>query len=162
MESTVGLPARRGLKGTSIQAIADATGHSKAGILNRFAERRPVRQVRIQVHAVGVNPADTLIRSGAAALPTSTPLRSGSRCRGHHRRSGSRKRWRIGDEVTTFQLGRILPLEGSGNSHGTGPEKQSNYSPSAADRQQGTHRHRRSSRHGHSWLRQHLRAQPRP
>jgi AcrR family transcriptional regulator len=39
LDVTAGLLARRGMKGTSIQAVADATGYSKAGILNRFTSK---------------------------------------------------------------------------------------------------------------------------
>ncbi|MFD8337485.1 TetR/AcrR family transcriptional regulator [Streptomyces solisilvae] len=57
LDVAAGLLARRGVKGTSIQAVADATGYSKAGILNRFTSKgtligKSVEQCRSQTHDV--------------------------------------------------------------------------------------------------------------
>jgi AcrR family transcriptional regulator len=53
LDVAAGLLARRGVKGTSVQAVADATGYSKAGILNRFTSKdalldKSVQQCRSQ------------------------------------------------------------------------------------------------------------------
>jgi AcrR family transcriptional regulator len=39
LDVTAGLIARRGMKDTAVQAVADETGYSKAGILNRFESK---------------------------------------------------------------------------------------------------------------------------
>lgn len=48
LDIAAGLLARRGVKGTSIQAVADAAGYSKAGILNRFASKDALIERAIQ------------------------------------------------------------------------------------------------------------------
>ncbi|GHF68297.1 AcrR family transcriptional regulator [Amycolatopsis bartoniae] len=57
LDIAAGLLARRGVKGTSIQAVADATGYSKAGILNRFTSKdalieRAIQQCESQTRVV--------------------------------------------------------------------------------------------------------------
>ena len=39
LDVTAGLIARRGIKDTAVQAVADAAGYSKTGILNRFPSK---------------------------------------------------------------------------------------------------------------------------
>ena len=39
LDATAGLIARRGIKDTAVQAVADAAGYSKTGILNRFPSK---------------------------------------------------------------------------------------------------------------------------
>jgi AcrR family transcriptional regulator len=48
LDVAAGLLARRGVKGTSIQAVADATGYSKAGILNRFTSKDALLEKAVQ------------------------------------------------------------------------------------------------------------------
>jgi AcrR family transcriptional regulator len=40
LDVTAGLIARRGVKDTAVQAVADATGYSKTGIINRFPSKQ--------------------------------------------------------------------------------------------------------------------------
>ncbi|MEV6424648.1 helix-turn-helix domain-containing protein [Streptomyces sp. NPDC051662] len=81
LDTAAGLLARRGVKGTSIQAVADATGYSKAGILNRFTSKDALieravqqcgRQTRTALHTVSDLPCGPA--RDAAALVTLTEL----------------------------------------------------------------------------------------
>jgi AcrR family transcriptional regulator len=81
LDVAAGLLARRGVKGTSIQAVADATGYSKAGILNRFTSKdvlmeqavdQCVTKTRAALEAVSDLPCGPA--RDAAALLTLTDL----------------------------------------------------------------------------------------
>lgn len=67
LDVTAGLIARRGIRDTAVQAVADATGYSKAGILNRF----PSKDLLV---AAAV---DQCLRQTEAALAEVDPLPPG-------------------------------------------------------------------------------------
>lgn len=81
LDVTAGLIARRGIKDTAVQAVADATGYSKTGILNRFPSKdllvdaairqcvQLARAAHSRVDPVGIGPA-----RDAAALGALTDL----------------------------------------------------------------------------------------
>ena len=77
LDVTAGLIARRGIKDTAVQAVADAAGYSKTGILNRFPSKDVLvdaairqctelaRAARAQVEAVQ---GDTAARDAATLV----------------------------------------------------------------------------------------------
>jgi AcrR family transcriptional regulator len=84
LDVVAGLLARRGVKGTSIQAVADATGYSKAGILNRFTSKddlieRAVQQcgsqTRVALHSVNDLPCGPARDAAALVALTDLALR---------------------------------------------------------------------------------------
>ena len=48
LDVTAGLIARRGIKDTAVQAVADAAGYSKTGILNRFPSKDALVEAAIR------------------------------------------------------------------------------------------------------------------
>jgi AcrR family transcriptional regulator len=84
LDIAAGLLARRGVKGTSIQAVADATGYSKAGILNRFTSKdilieRAIQQcgsqTRVALRSVSDLPCGPARDAAALAALTDLALR---------------------------------------------------------------------------------------
>jgi AcrR family transcriptional regulator len=48
LDATAGLLARRGLRDTAVQAVADATGYSKTGLLGRFPSKEALVEAALR------------------------------------------------------------------------------------------------------------------
>ncbi|MCS5504920.1 MULTISPECIES: TetR/AcrR family transcriptional regulator [Curtobacterium] len=65
LDITAGLIARRGIKDTAVQAVADQAGYSKAGILARFASK----ELLVEAALAQCTAQTEAIRAAAAAAP---------------------------------------------------------------------------------------------
>ncbi len=68
VDMAAGLFARHGMAQTSVQAIADATGYSKAGLLARFSTKQSLRDAvirRCEEVAAGVSASASVLPRGA-------------------------------------------------------------------------------------------------
>lgn len=69
LDITAGLIARRGIKDTAVQAVADQAGYSKAGILARFTSK----ELLVEAALAQCTAQTEAIRAAATAAPVGEP-----------------------------------------------------------------------------------------